>query len=201
MSSGGRVASSSACVIRPSGEGTGSTGSAERRQRSSPIGRYAMATAEHREPCDSRWSCPVLGAPGGETPPGDSTCVDGAPASSVDLAWLRLRSGAVMCLACLVQPFSRLLALMWFARRVLIKYLGSTPVTHRRFSRLDDRPIDIMPSAPPQPVTPYGAFLSLCVGNRAPPAIIAKPLIRQPRTLRLDGGPRDCRPRRRRRGP
>jgi hypothetical protein len=51
----------------------------------------------------------------------------------------------------LVQPFSRLLALMWFARWVLITYVGSTPVTERRFSRLDDRPINIMPSAPPQP--------------------------------------------------
>jgi hypothetical protein len=32
-----------------------------------------MATAEHRELCDSRGSRTVLGAPGGETPPGDST--------------------------------------------------------------------------------------------------------------------------------
>ena len=32
-----------------------------------------MATAEHREPCDSRGSCTVLGAPGSEIPPGDST--------------------------------------------------------------------------------------------------------------------------------
>src|SRR5882762_209816 len=31
------------------------------------------ATAEHREPCDSRGSCMVLGAPGGEIPSGDST--------------------------------------------------------------------------------------------------------------------------------
>src|SRR5215211_3782597 len=31
------------------------------------------ATVEHREPCDSRASCTVLGAPGGESPPGDST--------------------------------------------------------------------------------------------------------------------------------
>jgi hypothetical protein len=43
------------------------------------------------------------------------------------------------------------------------------PVTQRRFSRLDDRPINIMPSAPPQPVTPYGVFLSLGRCNRAPP--------------------------------
>ena len=32
-----------------------------------------QATVEHREPCDSRGSCTVLGAPGGEIPPGDST--------------------------------------------------------------------------------------------------------------------------------
>jgi hypothetical protein len=32
-----------------------------------------METAGHREPCDSRGSCTVLGAPGGESPPGDST--------------------------------------------------------------------------------------------------------------------------------
>ena len=31
------------------------------------------ATAEHLEPCGSRGSCTVLGAPGGEIPPGDST--------------------------------------------------------------------------------------------------------------------------------
>src|ERR1700746_1529222 len=36
-------------------------------------GRYVMATAEHREPCDSRGSCTVLGAPEGEIPSGDST--------------------------------------------------------------------------------------------------------------------------------
>src|SRR5262249_28297013 len=42
-------------------------------RRSLLIGRYVMATAEHREPCDSRGSCTVLGAPGGETPPGDSS--------------------------------------------------------------------------------------------------------------------------------
>src|SRR6516162_8858627 len=37
-----------------------------------------MATAEHREPCDSRGSCTVLGAPGGEIPPGDSTNREGS---------------------------------------------------------------------------------------------------------------------------
>ena len=40
---------------------------------SSPTGYYAMATAEHRERCKSRGSCTVLGAPGGEIPPGNST--------------------------------------------------------------------------------------------------------------------------------
>jgi hypothetical protein len=65
-----------------------------------------------------------------------------------------------MCLGLLEQPFFLTrLALMWFARRVLIGLLDSTPVTQRRFSRLDDRPIDIMPSAPPQCVTPFGVFL------------------------------------------
>jgi hypothetical protein len=32
-----------------------------------------VATAGHREPCDSRGSCTVLGAPRGEIPSGDST--------------------------------------------------------------------------------------------------------------------------------
>ena len=32
----------------------------------------AMPTVEHREPCESRGSRTVLGAPGGEIPPGDS---------------------------------------------------------------------------------------------------------------------------------
>ena len=42
-------------------------------QRSSLIGSYVMATAEHREPCESRGSRTVLGARGGEIPPRDST--------------------------------------------------------------------------------------------------------------------------------
>src|SRR5437763_8953538 len=73
MSFGGHAASSSGCATRPRVQETGSTGSAERIPSSSPTGLYVMATAEHREPCDSRGSCTVLGAPGGETPPGDST--------------------------------------------------------------------------------------------------------------------------------
>src|SRR5438067_8325253 len=73
MSSGGHAASSSACATRPKAQEIGSTGYAAPTQHSSHIGSYVMATAEHREPCDSRGSCTVLGAPGGEIPPGDST--------------------------------------------------------------------------------------------------------------------------------
>ena len=32
-----------------------------------------LPTVEHREPCESRGSRTVLGAPGGEIPPGDSS--------------------------------------------------------------------------------------------------------------------------------
>src|SRR5262245_51626817 len=44
-------------------------------KREEPVddGKAVHATAEHREPCDSRGSCTVLGAPGGAIPPGDST--------------------------------------------------------------------------------------------------------------------------------
>jgi hypothetical protein len=41
-----------------------------------------MATAEHREPCDSRGSCTVLGAPGGAIPLGDSTRTSPSPGSA-----------------------------------------------------------------------------------------------------------------------
>src|SRR5262249_41055571 len=73
MSSGGHVASSSGCATRPKVREIGLTGCAVPTQRSLLIGSYVMATAEHREPCDSRGSCTVLGAPGGAIPPGDST--------------------------------------------------------------------------------------------------------------------------------
>src|SRR6185295_14218834 len=73
MSSGGHVASSSDYATRPKAQEIGLTGYAVPTPRSSHIGHYVMATAEHREPCDSRGSCTVLGAPGGEIPPGDST--------------------------------------------------------------------------------------------------------------------------------
>src|SRR5262245_47694812 len=78
MSSGGHVASSSGCATRPKVREIGLTGCAVPTQRYLLIGSYVMATAEHREPCDSRGSCTVLGAPGGEIPPGDSTKADKA---------------------------------------------------------------------------------------------------------------------------
>ena len=44
--------------------------------------KAVQATAEHREPCDSRGSCTVLGAPGGKIPPGESTLASmGEPGS------------------------------------------------------------------------------------------------------------------------
>ena len=73
MSSAGRAASSSGCVARPRGRETGLTGYAEQIQRSLPTGSSAMETAKHREPYESRGSRTDLGAPGGESPPGDST--------------------------------------------------------------------------------------------------------------------------------
>ena len=39
-----------------------------------PVAR--VPTVEHPEPCESRGSRTVLGAPGGEIPPGDSTNPD-----------------------------------------------------------------------------------------------------------------------------
>src|ERR1700736_6285270 len=73
MSSAGRAASTSGCVARPRGRETGLTGDAEQIQRSLPTGSSAMETAEHQEPYESRGSRTDLGAPGGESPPGDST--------------------------------------------------------------------------------------------------------------------------------
>src|SRR5712675_2080544 len=82
MSSGGYAASSSGCATRPKARETGSTGYAGPTQHSLLIGRYVMATAEHREPCDSRGSRTVLGAPGGEIPSGDSTKSAVAPTAA-----------------------------------------------------------------------------------------------------------------------
>src|SRR6202021_4030558 len=76
MSSGGLVASSSGCATRPRAREVGSTGYTMPTQYSLLIGRYVMATAEHREPCDSRGSCTVLGAPEG-VPPGRLDRSDG----------------------------------------------------------------------------------------------------------------------------
>ena len=73
MSFDGHAASSSGCAIRPKEHETGSTASGGRTRISLHTGCYVMGAAEHREPCESRGSRTVLGAPGGETPPGDST--------------------------------------------------------------------------------------------------------------------------------
>ena len=133
------------------------------------------------------------------------SCVDGAPASSAELAWRRLRSSAVMCLACLVQPFSRLLAPMWFARRVLIRPSGSTPVTQQKVlppRRPTDRHHAISTSATRDALrrVPLALALQSCA---AAAAITPSPslLSGQPRTPALDMGGRDARSRRRRRGP
>src|SRR5262249_20318087 len=73
MSSAGRAVNSSGCAARPKGREIGLIGFAAQIRRSSLTGSYVMETAEHREPCESRGSRTVLGAPGGEIPPGDST--------------------------------------------------------------------------------------------------------------------------------
>src|SRR5256885_8777965 len=76
LSSAGRAASSSGCVARPRGHEIGLSGFAVQIRLSSLTGSYVMATAEHREPYESRGSRTVLGAPGGESPPGDSPKAD-----------------------------------------------------------------------------------------------------------------------------
>src|SRR5258708_18603999 len=73
MSFDGLAANTSGWSIGPRARGTGSIGCAARIQHTLPIGHYATATAEHREPYESRGSRTVLGAPGGESPPGDSS--------------------------------------------------------------------------------------------------------------------------------
>ena len=72
MSSAGRAGSSS-CVTKPKERETGLSGFAVPIQVYSLIGSYVMATAEHREPYESRGSRTCLGARGGEIPPRDST--------------------------------------------------------------------------------------------------------------------------------
>src|ERR1700757_2561679 len=80
LRSAGHAASSSGFAIGLRAQEIGSPGIVAQHQRSSLIGSYVMATAEHREPCESRGSCTVLGARGGETPPRDSTLSDIATA-------------------------------------------------------------------------------------------------------------------------
>src|SRR6266404_3378376 len=72
LSSAGRDASSNACVVRPREREIGSSAFAGSIQRSLLTGGSVTATAEHREPCESRGSRTVLGARGGEIPPRDS---------------------------------------------------------------------------------------------------------------------------------
>src|SRR5262245_59239006 len=73
MSSAGRAENSNGCVTRPKGREIGLSGFAAQIQLYSLTGSYVMATAEHREPYESRGSRTVLGARGGEIPPRDST--------------------------------------------------------------------------------------------------------------------------------
>ncbi len=48
-----------------------------------------LPTVEHREPCESRGSRTVLGAPGGEIPPGDSTIASFCCETSVQRSTMR----------------------------------------------------------------------------------------------------------------
>src|ERR1700722_14451640 len=73
MSSAGRAVNSNGCVTKPKECGIGLRSCFVPIQSSSPTGSYVMATAEQREPYESRGSRTVLGEPGGESPPGHST--------------------------------------------------------------------------------------------------------------------------------
>src|SRR5262245_31571110 len=73
MTSAGRAENTNGCVTRPKGREIGLKGFAAQIQLYSLTGSYVMATAEHREPYESRGSRTVLGARGGEIPPRDST--------------------------------------------------------------------------------------------------------------------------------
>src|ERR1700732_5386963 len=76
MSSAGRAASSNGYVTKPKEGGIGLRSCVVPIQSSSLTGSYVMATAEQREPYESRGSRTVLGEPGGESPPGHSTSTD-----------------------------------------------------------------------------------------------------------------------------
>src|SRR5262245_12261000 len=82
MSSAGRAENSNGCVTRPKGREIGLSGFAAQIQLYSLTGSYVMATAEHREPYESRGSRTVLGARGGEIPPRDSTVAACRPAAA-----------------------------------------------------------------------------------------------------------------------
>jgi hypothetical protein len=82
MSSAGRAENSNGCVTRPKGRGIGLSAFAAQIQLCSLTGSYVMATAEHREPYESRGSRTDLGARGGEIPPRDSTFSIEPPAAS-----------------------------------------------------------------------------------------------------------------------
>src|SRR6516164_7785047 len=73
MSSAGRAGNSNGCVTKPKGRESGFSGFAAQIQLCSLTGSYVMATAEQREPYESRGSRTVLGARGGAIPPRDST--------------------------------------------------------------------------------------------------------------------------------
>src|SRR6266436_3075238 len=60
MSSAGRAANSSDCITGPREQETGLTGFAAQIRPSSLTGSYVMATAEHREPYESRGSRTVV---------------------------------------------------------------------------------------------------------------------------------------------
>src|SRR5262249_2905545 len=72
MSSAGRAGSSNGCDTKPKEREIGLTGFAVPTKICSLIGSCVMATAEHREPYESRGSRTVLGARGGAIPPRDS---------------------------------------------------------------------------------------------------------------------------------
>src|SRR6516164_779203 len=73
MSSAGRAVSTNGCVTKPRARAIGLRSCFVQIQSSSLTGSYVMATAEQREPYESRGSRTVLGEPGGESPPGHST--------------------------------------------------------------------------------------------------------------------------------
>ena len=99
LSSAGRVANSSGSAIGPEAPEIGLSGYAAPLQRSSPIGSYVTATAEHREPCKSRGSRTVLGARGGEIPPRNSTFATDAAGLAYSLMSASLRKRPKCCVA------------------------------------------------------------------------------------------------------